>query len=336
MGAFKIAVAPSMSDVERGTTDPVLPKVSVCVVTYNHVGYIADCVLSALHQQGPFEVHVLVGDDGSTDGTREVLRALTSAWPSRLTVYEHERNLGPSENIRFVMSRADGEFVAHLDGDDFWLPGKLRAQLRFLQDHPQVTAVYSNALAVRSDMTPVGFFNGPVPETFDAEFLLERGNFLSHSSLCYRSSARPVLVSDPAPLLDFRMHLWLSTLGRLGYLNSVLVGYRSGVHASLTTGFSAAVLALCWQTLSEFGQRPELRRAVRRGAATLVIDQLARSVVRLDAPGVVAALAGARRLPPLTRRGLPMRIVLSLGSRVMRWIGRAWRRPSEPRILFRR
>jgi glycosyltransferase involved in cell wall biosynthesis len=112
------------------------PKVSVCVVTYNHVRFVAGCLQALLEQQTPFDFEIIVGDDGSTDGTAEVVRQFAERHPDRITAVLHPKNLGPTPNWLSVHRLARGEYVSHIDGDDYALPGKLRALAEVLDADP--------------------------------------------------------------------------------------------------------------------------------------------------------------------------------------------------------
>src|SRR5438034_6985558 len=91
------------------------PIVSVCVVTYNQQDYIEDCLLSVLAQTPEIELEILVGDDCSTDGTAEIVERISALFPARIVLYRHVANLGASANYQFLISRAKGDYIAHLD-----------------------------------------------------------------------------------------------------------------------------------------------------------------------------------------------------------------------------
>lgn len=204
------------------------PLVSVCITTYNQQDYICDAVMSVLMQVSPseFDLEILVGDDSSTDTTPTVLNKLAARHPGYITVVTHSPNIGASQNLHYLMCRAQGDFVAHLDGDDYWLPGKLSAQLSFLNDHQECTAVYSNAVVVDAQGVLVGGFSNVQPDVIDVDYLLARGNFLNHSSLLYRAQSIESLGTLQAPFIDYMVHLRLAQQGNLGLLPAAYVVYR--------------------------------------------------------------------------------------------------------------
>src|SRR6476646_8375161 len=82
-----------------------IPAVTVCITTYQHAKYIAQCLESVLAQTLPARIEILVGDDGSTDGARDLIADLARR-DARITPVFHERNLGPTGNLNALVARA--------------------------------------------------------------------------------------------------------------------------------------------------------------------------------------------------------------------------------------
>lgn len=226
------------------------PTVSVCVVTFNHERYIRDCLMSVIAQSSDVTLEILVGDDQSEDGTSVIVEELASEYPHLIRYFRHQKRLGRgSTNYQFLIREAKGLFIAHLDGDDFWLSGKLAAQIRFMEQYPDCPAVYSNALVIREDGVPCGVFNNPQPVRFDINALLRHGNFLNNSSMFYRASLREHLLAMQAPFLDYRVHLRHARQGAIGYLNQVLVGYRVNSSSSVIVHANNDVRRFYWEAL---------------------------------------------------------------------------------------
>jgi glycosyltransferase involved in cell wall biosynthesis len=217
------------------------PIVAVCVVTYNHASYIADCLSSVLSQQVDAEVHVWVGDDMSTDGTSEIVDAIARMWPGRVHHLLHTSQLGPIGNYRAIIRAADGDFIAHLDGDDFWLPGKLREQLAALAAAPDCSASCTNAMVFDDGREPVGWFSNATSGSFDTEALLRRGNFVNHSSLLYRAVYRDSILALTPPFIDYRMLLTLTAQAPVLYTAKPFVGYRVNAAGSMLRRDNEAV-----------------------------------------------------------------------------------------------
>lgn len=233
--------------IQEGKT----PKVSVCIVAYNHGRYINDCLASVIGQHVDADLEVLVGDDCSTDQTRQIISAYAERYPGLVFPVFHDKNIGGSNNYQHLVSKATGDYIAHLDGDDYWLPGKLAAQVRFLEANPGCTAVYTNAFCIRDDGTPAGVFNNAQPARFDINALLRLGNFLNHSSVLYRLTLKPELLGMPSPFLDYCILLRLARHGDVGYLNQALTTYRRSSSSSAIVNSNEFVRSLYWEALQD-------------------------------------------------------------------------------------
>ncbi len=118
------------------------PLVSVVMPAYNVAWCIGRAVDSVLAQDFRSR-ELIVVNDGSTDGTRAVLERYGAA----ITVIDQE-NQGMSAARNVAIRRARGTYVAFLDADDWWLPGKLRRQVELMQGSPEI-GFCSNAVAGR-------------------------------------------------------------------------------------------------------------------------------------------------------------------------------------------
>lgn len=221
--------------------------ICVCVVTYNQQDYIEPCLRSILDQVVDAEVRVLVGDDGSTDGTGDSIRTLVAEYGPRLVHLRRERNLDPFGNMRDLLARADGKFIARVDGDDYWLPGKLARQLAYLQRHPRCSAVYTNALTVNEHGQPLGVFNDLGDVRLDLAALLRRGNALNNSSVLYRADHGTGW--HEGEQIDYQIHLWLARHGWLGHIGEPLAAYRVNTQGSLVLSANERIRALYWQAI---------------------------------------------------------------------------------------
>ncbi len=122
-----------------------VPRVSVVIPTFNRYGFVREAIDSVFAQtMSAFEC--IVVDDGSTDGTAEVLESIDDP---RLTVIRQERRgVSAARNRGAAASRAP--LVAFLDSDDRWLPEKLAVQCRFFDAHPQIALCQTEELWYRN------------------------------------------------------------------------------------------------------------------------------------------------------------------------------------------
>jgi len=100
-------------------------RISVCVITRNQEQFIRQCLESVLEQRGDWDLEVLVGDDCSEDRTGSIIESIARENPGRVMYICHPSNIGAVANMQLLISRACGQFIARLDADDYWPPGKL-------------------------------------------------------------------------------------------------------------------------------------------------------------------------------------------------------------------
>ena len=115
-------------------------SVSVVIPVFNGAPFVAKAVAS-VRAQGHGDVEILVVDDGSTDGTQEVLKHLEQSDGIRWFQRSHG---GPARSRNFGIEAARGHYIALLDCDDVWLPGKLEAQLAIMRTRPEVGLVHTD------------------------------------------------------------------------------------------------------------------------------------------------------------------------------------------------
>ncbi|MGQ0811850.1 MAG: glycosyltransferase family 2 protein [Nitrospiraceae bacterium] len=116
------------------------PLVSVVIPVFNGAPFVAKAVASA-RAQTVRDVEIIVVDDGSTDGTQEVLRSLAR---DRGVTWVQQDHGGPARSRNRGIEAANGDFVALLDCDDIWLPDKLEAQLALVHQRPGVGLVHTD------------------------------------------------------------------------------------------------------------------------------------------------------------------------------------------------
>src|SRR5690554_1721762 len=141
-------------------------KVSVCVITYNQEKYIRECLQSIVDQEVDFKIEVIVADDCSTDKTQEIIKEFAHKYPHLIIPIFHSENVGISLNYRSAHDRATGEYVAHCDGDDMWLPGKLTYQAELLDKHPHASQCWGCAYLIDDFSKKIGLFPSKTARLF--------------------------------------------------------------------------------------------------------------------------------------------------------------------------
>ncbi len=164
-------------------------KVSVLMLAYNHERFIAQALDSAVNQDVDFEYEIVIGEDCSTDGTRGIVKRYGERYPEKVRLLLPERNLGPRENFRQVLELCRGEYIAILEGDDYWTsPDKLQKQVDFLAANADFSICFHPVLIHRDGMA--GKENQIFPENVKSvstiEDLLEY-NFIPSCSAMFRN-----------------------------------------------------------------------------------------------------------------------------------------------------
>lgn len=225
------------------------PLLSVIVVTHNHGAFIQECLDSVLSQQTSFPFEVLVGEDGSTDGTREIVAAYASRHPEVLRAFHRERNLGLRDNWQGLLDAAQGPFLAHLDGDDLWRPGKLQRTVDVLLANPELAMVFHNMQVFDSaSRRPLYLFTpAGSPAVRSLDDLVRFGTVYCHSAKVYRRDSLPEGGLDPRTryVMDWLLHMQGTRTGGIGYLDAVLGDYRK--HAGGTTAGTGKALDIYYE-----------------------------------------------------------------------------------------
>ncbi len=117
-------------------------KVSVICVTYNHEKYIRQALDSIVSQKTDFDFEILVGEDCSTDSTRDILKEYEKKYPNLFRMYYRDKNLGATLNEYELFMDAKGDYIAALELDDIWTDeDKLQKQFEFLENNKEYIGV---------------------------------------------------------------------------------------------------------------------------------------------------------------------------------------------------
>ena len=247
-----------MTATALGTSVPPSPKVSVCVITYNQERYIGECLQSLVDQQTNFEFEIIVGDDCSTDGTRAIILDFVDRHPHLIRTNFQPHNTGGSQNNLDVHAAAQGDYVAHIDGDDYALPGRLQAQADALDSDHGCNAVW-HLVDFFDDLG--GFCSGDTADlsmfpkgrvSFDNAIRL--GFVGVYSSLMYRRSALTPIEAD-RNVLDLYFTWDTLSKGHGMILDKVLGRYRVASTGSLQAKSSSRVRDLAIEHAYEFRAR---------------------------------------------------------------------------------
>jgi glycosyltransferase involved in cell wall biosynthesis len=200
------------------------------MITYNHERFIAQAIESVLMQETAFPIELVIGEDCSTDGTREIVRRYAGSRADIVRPLLHERNLGMHANFDTVLKACRGDYLAILEGDDYWTGvQKLQMQADFLDEHPKFSMCFHRVRFV-IDGQQDAFFEEPPPERRchrELESLL-RDNSIATCSVMVRRSCLPEPALDFSSLRigDYPMWILAARQGPAGYLDETMGDHR--------------------------------------------------------------------------------------------------------------
>lgn len=218
--------------IENDNQVPPNPLVSVCVQTYQHVNYIKECLDGILNQQTDFDFEILLGEDASTDGTREICLEYAKKYPDKIRLFLHHREnnikIGGKPTGRFILLNnlylAQGKYIALCEGDDYWTdPLKLQKQVDFLKANKEYALHCTNALIVGDEKKKV---SKNVSKSFDG-FDILNNNFTYTASLCFRKDE--ILIPDfmyKSPAGDWLLILYALRKKKGYFSNEITCAYR--------------------------------------------------------------------------------------------------------------
>jgi len=206
------------------------PKVSVLIITYNQSAFISQAIDSALAQKTTFAFEIVIGEDCSTDGTREIVEAYVSRYPGKIKPLFQSRNLNKGNFIATYKACA-GEYIAWLDGDDYWTDScKLQKQANFLDHHPDCSICFHKALRVYENDNNKSIVLAPrqLKKFYGLEDLLAQ-NFIPTCSAMFRAGLFGEFPDWYHTTLqgDWPLHILNAHHGNIGYINEIMATYRT-------------------------------------------------------------------------------------------------------------
>lgn len=205
------------------------PLVSVIIPNYNYANYLCQAVDSVLMQTYP-NIEIIVVDDGSKDNSKEIL----SSYGEKISVI-YQPNAGVAAARNNGANAGKGEFIAFLDADDFWLPGKIEKQIDLFRMNSSLGFSHVGVQYIDTENEPIkDLINGQEGWVSEEFLLLDRPVVLSGGSgmMMPRSVFEEVGGFDLelSTCADWDLFYRISCLYEFGFLPEILVKYR--IHSS--------------------------------------------------------------------------------------------------------
>lgn len=196
-------------------------KVNVLLVCYNQEQYIGQALESILMQEFDGQLNLIIADDASTDRTMEIIRSYETDSSVPFRYLPKEANLGIFHNYRRAFAACDGDYIAVMEGDDYWLESdRIQKHVDFLEKHTDCVLTMNRLNNLYQDRQ--AFVPQKWPFKGDYQYISARmlamGNLLGNLSACvFRNSAVQKLNPE---IFDINTADWMlgMALGQWGYI----------------------------------------------------------------------------------------------------------------------
>lgn len=204
---------------------------SVAVITYNQEKYISQTLDSILNQQHDYKYEIVIGEDCSTDKTKQIIEKYVAKYPEIIKSLYNNPNKGLINNYFNVINHCQGKYIMECAGDDYWLPGKVETQIDFMESNPGVGMCYGRA-KVWNENKQKYEKKSLGSDVFDFENLLKNGCRIPALTVCFRSELVNKYISEIKPqekdwlMEDLPMWLYFSHKSKIGFIDEESAVYR--------------------------------------------------------------------------------------------------------------
>jgi glycosyltransferase involved in cell wall biosynthesis len=204
--------------------------VSVCLITYNQVEFISEAIESILMQRVSFDIEIIIADDFSTDGTRQIIIDYAKK-DLRIKPILRNKNVGAGTNFVEMLAAAKGKYIAYLEGDDYWTDRyKLQKQADFMEQNDDYAICFHNSEERYHDSPEQASFlycNSQTKAINTIEDLCF-SNFIPSCSLFYRNNLFGVFPEwyHSLKMGDWPLHILNAQYGKIKYIPQVMAVHR--------------------------------------------------------------------------------------------------------------
>ena len=192
------------------------PLLSILSITYNHEEFIAQAIESWLMQETDFDIEIVIGEDCSTDNTRQVIEKYRTKHSGLIKVITSEQNVGMQANFVRTLEACQGKYIALCEGDDYWTdPLKLQKQVDFLEKNEEYSICFHDTTVIdENDVTiKKTRLNNDVEDLSTNELI--KGVFIPTLTVVYRNIIESKDYSDISKVNNADTFVF-SLLGKYG------------------------------------------------------------------------------------------------------------------------
>ncbi len=259
-----------------------LPKVTIGIVTYNHEKFIQQALDSALSQDYP-NLEIIVADDCSSDGTRNILIEYQKNHSDKLKIMFNEKNFGITGNSNVPLFASSGELYAFLAGDDVFLPGKIAAQVAEFVKDPEVVLCYHPVEIFDSETNKILTITNQRSneDVSNVGELIMRG-MAGAPSVMIKKSACPNGGFDARlpHVSDYLLFIEVALRGKIAKVNGVYARYRKHPQgaSNRASDFHGESLYALDLLLEKHPERPELQEYCKIARARFMAGEAFRQL----------------------------------------------------------
>ena len=213
-------------------------KLSVAMCTFNGEQHIEKQLLSILKQTIAID-EIIICDDGSNDKTIQIIEKLQVQYPTIISLYKNQVNLGSNKNFEKAISICSGDYIFLSDQDDIWKDHKVEKTIQFFNENKSMEGVFSNADLINDEdknftknslWDTVFFMENQLQKPIDlCSFIVSIKNIVTGATLCFKKEIKSSIFPFPvAPNFyhDEWIAIFLASRKKLGYITDHLISYR--------------------------------------------------------------------------------------------------------------
>jgi glycosyltransferase involved in cell wall biosynthesis len=192
------------------------------------VNYIRKAIEGVLIQKVNFSWELIIADDFSTDGTREIVLEYKEKYTDFIKLILQEKNVGAAKNWLDLINAPKSKYIAYFEGDDYWTdPHKLQKQVEFLENNPDFAICFHNMQIIYEDEPHMNRVSNINQQEITSIENLAYGNYIFTASCVFRNNLSKI--PDwfyRCPVGDYPLHLLNAQYGKIEFIDEVMGVYR--------------------------------------------------------------------------------------------------------------
>lgn len=247
-------------------------NVSVAMITYNHEDYIAQAIEGVLMQQTSFTFELVIGEDCSTDGTREIVDVYSRKFPDKIRPMLREKNIGATPNFVSILDECHGKYVALCEGDDYWTdPLKLQKQVDFMEAQPDYSVCFHRIYQLNQATGDIEIWKQSrklIKHTYRLKNII-RDNFIGTPSIMLRNGLVKEFTASFCDTVfgDWMLLVMYAQHGYIGFIDKAMAVHRihsGGIYSGADISAQRRMVVQHYEALRMY-LNPEYKSLIKAG-----------------------------------------------------------------------